>query len=70
MKTQSQIGGSFLLRFSFLYVGNSKKVNRSKKIQWIARRLIALIAPMVVKYSWNAVHTQRSTMMAFPNGPS
>ena len=31
--------------------------------------MTALIAPMVVKYSWNAVHTHSSTATALPNGP-
>ena len=33
------------------YNGKSRKVNSSKKMQWIARRLMVLIAPIVVKYS-------------------
>ena len=55
-------GRKLLFRFSFLNVGNSKNVKTRRNIQWIARRLTALIAPMVVKYSWNAVHTHSSTL--------
>ena len=69
MRTRSRKGGSVRCRRSDWYAGNSRNVNSSRNMQWNARRLMALMTPMVVKYSWNRAHRHSRTVRTLRMGP-